>query len=106
MSWSSDQAQWTVHYKNKLDDADKTVTCDFLYFCVGYYDYDQPYEPEFEGRENFKGQIIHPQKWPEDLDYSGKRVVVIDDSIVRGTTSRKIVKLIRDDIMGFNYAST
>ena len=77
VSWSSDQAQWTVHYKNKLDDSDKTVTCDFLYFCVGYYDYDQPYEPEFEGRENFKGQIIHPQKWPEDLDYSGKRVVVI-----------------------------
>ena len=77
VSWSSDQAQWTVHYKNKLDDLDKTITCDFLYFCVGYYDYDQPYEPEFEGRDNFKGQIIHPQKWPEDLDYSGKRVVVI-----------------------------
>ena len=44
---------------------------------MGYYDYDKAYQPSFKGSENFKGQIVHPQKWPDDLDYQGKRVVVI-----------------------------
>ena len=52
-------------------------TCGFLFTCCGYYSYDQPYLPEFEGSERFKGTIIHPQHWPEDLDYAGKKVVVI-----------------------------
>ena len=77
VSWSSDESRWTVTYKNKRDDTDEIITCDFLYFCVGYYDYDKAYQPSFKGRENFKGQIVHPQKWPDDLDYEGKRVVVI-----------------------------
>lgn len=76
-AWSSDMAQWSINYRNKLDNSKSVLTCDFLYLCVGYYDYDQGYEPDFKGRDNFKGQIIHPQKWPNDLDYSGKRVVVI-----------------------------
>ena len=77
VSWSSEEARWTIEYKNKIKDLNEVITCDFLYFCVGYYDYDDAYEPEFKGRDNFKGQIIHPQNWPNDLDYSGKRVVVI-----------------------------
>jgi cation diffusion facilitator CzcD-associated flavoprotein CzcO len=77
VSWSSDIAQWSVIYKNKLDNSKSVLTCDFLYLCVGYYDYDQGYDPEFKGSDNFDGQIIHPQKWPEDLDYLNKRVVVI-----------------------------
>ena len=77
VSWSSEEARWTVEYKNKIKDLNEVITCDFLYFCVGYYDYDDAYEPEFKGRDNFKGQIIHPQNWPNDLDYSGKKVVVI-----------------------------
>jgi len=77
VSWSSDIAQWSVNYRNKLDNSKSVLTCDFLYLCVGYYDYDQGYDPEFKGSDNFDGQIIHPQKWPEDLDYSNKRVVVI-----------------------------
>ena len=77
VSWSSEEARWTIEYKNKIKDLNEVITCDFLYFCVGYYDYDEAYEPEFKGRDNFKGQIIHPQNWPNDLDYSGKRVVVI-----------------------------
>ena len=77
VSWSSDIAQWSVNYRNKLDNSKSVLTCDFLYLCVGYYDYDQGYDPEFKGSDNFDGQIIHPQKWPENLDYSNKRVVVI-----------------------------
>ena len=53
------------------------VTCGFLFVCSGYYRYDEGYTPEFEGIESFGGQIVHPQHWPEDLDYAGKRVVVI-----------------------------
>ncbi|MCB1836568.1 MAG: NAD(P)/FAD-dependent oxidoreductase [Alcanivoracaceae bacterium] len=73
--WSSEDCQWTVQAtvgKKKV-----TFTCKFLLMCSGYYRYDQGYTPEFPGRDNFKGQIIHPQFWPEDLDYSGKKVVVI-----------------------------
>ncbi len=53
------------------------MTCGFLFMCTGYYRYDEGYTPEFAGAERFGGQIVHPQHWPEDLDYAGKRVVVI-----------------------------
>jgi cation diffusion facilitator CzcD-associated flavoprotein CzcO len=52
-------------------------TCNFLYTCTGYYDYEAGYTPEWNGVERFGGQIVHPQKWPDDLDYEGKRVIVI-----------------------------
>src|SRR5688572_30259248 len=55
----------------------KYFSCNFLYLCTGYYDYESGYTPEWPGRDNFKGAIIHPQKWPEGLDYTGKRVLVI-----------------------------
>jgi cation diffusion facilitator CzcD-associated flavoprotein CzcO len=53
------------------------LTCNFVYLCTGYYDYDKGYTPEWPGMSRFNGRIVHPQKWPEDLDYTGKRVVVI-----------------------------
>ncbi len=53
------------------------LTCDFLWTCTGYYRYDEGFTPEFEGRERFAGTVVHPQHWPADLDYAGKRVVVI-----------------------------
>ena len=52
-------------------------TCSFLYLCTGYYDYDGGYTPEFKNSDKFRGTIVHPQKWPEDLEYENKRVVVI-----------------------------
>ena len=51
-----------------------TITCNFLFMCSGYYSYKQGYTPEFPGSKRFRGQIVHPQEWPEDLDYAGKRV--------------------------------
>jgi cation diffusion facilitator CzcD-associated flavoprotein CzcO len=71
-SWSSDAARWTVETEDR-----PSITCDFLYVCGGYYRYDRGYLPEFEDVDAFQGRIVHPQFWPEDLDYDGKRIVVI-----------------------------
>jgi monooxygenase len=78
--WSSDTARWTV--RAEMTTADGSVeqreyTCSFLFMCSGYYSYRGGHTPEFVGRDDFGGTIVHPQHWPEDLDYSGKRVVVI-----------------------------
>jgi len=76
-SWSSDDARWTVTVDRKDTGEQVALTCNFLFMCSGYYDYDQGHAPEFEGQDDFGGERIHPQHWPEDLDYAGKRVVVI-----------------------------
>jgi cation diffusion facilitator CzcD-associated flavoprotein CzcO len=75
-SWSSEEARWTVTAE-RADGATVTISCAFLFNCSGYYRYDQGYTPEFAGIEDFEGQVIHPQHWPEEADYAGKRVVVI-----------------------------
>jgi cation diffusion facilitator CzcD-associated flavoprotein CzcO len=76
-SWDSNTARWTV--EAEVGEAKQIVrlTCNFLFMCTGYYSYAGGYDPEFPGRDSFKGAIIHPQKWPEDLDYKNKKVVVI-----------------------------
>jgi monooxygenase len=75
--WSTEDALWTV--RAERSDSGETVrfTCAWLYMCSGYYRYDEGYTPEFQGTERFRGEIVHPQHWPEDFDHSGKRVVVI-----------------------------
>ncbi|HET6292142.1 MAG TPA: NAD(P)/FAD-dependent oxidoreductase [Kribbella sp.] len=70
-SWSSTEALWTVETE------EESYTCKFLYTCSGYYNYDSGYVVDFPGLDDFAGQVVHPQHWPTDLDYSGKRVVVI-----------------------------
>ena len=74
--WSSEDGQWTVEAEREDGEA-VTVTCGFLFVNSGYYRYDRGYTPEFPGVERFGGAVIHPQHWPEDTDYAGKRVVVI-----------------------------
>ncbi len=76
-SWSSDEARWTVEAETGPEKTLVQLTCNFLYLCTGYYDYESGYTPEWAGVERFRGTIVHPQKWPQDLDYTGKRVVVI-----------------------------
>jgi monooxygenase len=76
-SWSSQTARWTVDAERTDTGELVRFTCGFLYGCTGYYRYDEGYTPRFEGTERFKGAIVHPQHWPEDLDYAGKRIVVI-----------------------------
>ncbi|MCL2584569.1 MAG: NAD(P)/FAD-dependent oxidoreductase [Streptosporangiales bacterium] len=75
ISWSSDEGQWTVRAQAGGDT--EVYTARFLIGATGYYDYDAGHRPEFPGEQDFRGQIIHPQFWPEGLDYRGKRVVVI-----------------------------
>jgi monooxygenase len=75
LDWSSDDSQWTVQVETA--DGPREITSSFVLACSGYYNYDEGYSPEFPGSADFKGQIVHPQHWPEDLDYAGKRVVVI-----------------------------
>ena len=74
-SWSSHDARWTV--EAETGNSVVHFTCNFLYLCTGYYDYENGYTPEWPGVARFRGTVVHPQKWPEDLDYTGKRVVVI-----------------------------
>ena len=90
--WSTDDAQWTVTSTNKATDTTNTYTCSFLFMCSGYYSYKKGHTPEFTGRERFKGTIVHPQEWPTDLDYVGKRVVVIGS----GATAVTIVPSMAD----------
>src|ERR1700737_1229268 len=73
--WSDADNRWTVTVDN--DGRQEQISCSFLFACSGYYNYDEGYSPEFEGAQDFQGTIIHPQHWPEDLDYAGKKVVVI-----------------------------
>ncbi len=75
--FSTAEARWTVAAERTDTGETVRVTCDFLFMCSGYYRYDEGYTPEFEGAERFAGRVVHPQHWPEDLDYTGKRVVVI-----------------------------
>ena len=79
--WKSAESFWTVETETgpekKPEKTAALFTCNFLYLCTGYYDYDGGYTPEWTGIERFGGQILHPQKWPEALDYEGKRIVVI-----------------------------
>jgi monooxygenase len=74
--WDSQQARWTVTATTSEGEA-VHITCRFLFFCSGYYDYERGHDPEFAGRDRFQGIVAHPQHWPEGLDYAGKRVVVI-----------------------------
>ena len=76
-SWSSETANWTVMSRHSETGESSNITCNFLMLCSGYYSYDSGFAPDFPGAEQFQGQIIHPQKWPENLDYTGKRVVII-----------------------------
>jgi monooxygenase len=75
--WSSRDGRWTVQVETKSNGSPIQFTCNFLYLCTGYYDYENGYTPDWPGLERFRGKIVHPQKWPNDLDYSHKRVIVV-----------------------------
>ncbi|MEW6272930.1 MAG: NAD(P)/FAD-dependent oxidoreductase [Thermodesulfobacteriota bacterium] len=93
-TWSSEDATWTVEAR-RTDTGDTVrFTCDFLFMCAGYYSYREGYTPEFPGVESFAGTIVHPQKWPEDLDYAGKKVVVIGS----GATAMTLVPAMAKDV--------
>ena len=100
--WSSENATWTVEVeagrrgegetRGSGDTGMVQITCNFLYLCTGYYDYESGYTPEWRGVERFRGRIVHPQKWPNDLDYSNKHIVVIGS----GATAITLVPALAD----------
>ena len=85
-SWSSDDSRWTVEIRNLETDETFHVTCGFLWMCQGYYRHGQGYKPEWEGIEDFQGEVYHPQEWPKDgVDLQGKRVIVIGSGATAAT---------------------
>jgi monooxygenase len=87
-SWAD--GKWTI--EATADGRPVSLTCNFLFLCSGYYDYDEGYTPELAGRDRFAGRIIHPQHWPDDLDYAGKRVIVIGSGATAVTLVPELAK--------------
>jgi len=92
-SWSSDANLWTIEAQRTDTGEFLTFTANFLWMCQGYYRHSEGYTPEWPGMQDFKGKIVHPQTWPEDLDYKGKKVVVIGS----GATTATIVPAMAND---------
>ena len=90
--WSTNQSLWTVEVEFGPGKAKEVFTCRFLLMCSGYYKYEQGYTPSFPGVEQFSGQIIHPQKWNESFDYTGKKVVVIGSGATAVTLVPEMAK--------------
>lgn len=91
-SWSSDDAEWTLDVRREDKQGSVTIRCNMLLMCAGYYRYEAGYCPEFAGRDRFAGDIVHPQHWPEDLDYAGKRIVVIGSGATAVTLIPELAK--------------
>ncbi|MEC9058874.1 MAG: NAD(P)/FAD-dependent oxidoreductase, partial [Actinomycetota bacterium] len=83
--WSSTDKHWTLSVRNLQDDQQLEFTCGFLWMCQGYYRHTDPYTPEWPGMDRFQGTIVHPQLWPDDLDYVDKKVVVIGSGATAAT---------------------
>jgi monooxygenase len=96
-NWSSADARWTIEAEvgeAEVGEAKEIVryTCNFLFMCSGYYAYSGGYDPDFVGRADFQGTVVHPQKWPEDLDYANKNVVVIGSGATAVTLVPEMAK--------------
>lgn len=90
--WSSEPCLWTVDVEDVATGTVSQRTCRFLYLCAGYYEYEKGYTPDFSGRERFAGPVIHPQHWPQDLDYADKRVVIIGSGATAVTLVPELAK--------------
>ena len=94
-AWSTPDARWSVEAERITGEgATETIrfTCNFLFMCSGYYNYENGYSPEFPGAKDFAGRIVHPQKWTDDVDYAGKRVVVIGSGATAVTLVPEMAK--------------
>lgn len=91
--WSLEDAQWRVTVESDATGDRSVLTCKFLHICTGYYDHQSGYLPEFEGLKDFGGVVVHPQHWPPDLDYRGKRIVVIGSGATAVTLVPALARL-------------
>ena len=92
-AWDSGEKRWTLTVENLETGETRPMTANFLWMCQGYYRHEDPYTPEWPGMNRFQGPIVHPQTWPEDLDYTGKNVLVIGS----GATAATIVPAMAPD---------
>ncbi len=92
VSWSSPDRRWTVDVERADTGERLRFTTGFLWMCQGYYNHDEPYQPEWPGTDRFDGTIVHPQQWPDDLDVTGKRVIVIGSGSTASTLIPAIAK--------------
>ena len=90
--WSTPEARWTVEIEQGPEKRRIAITCGFLLMCSGYYDYAAGYLPQFPGVDRFAGRIVHPQKWTDDIDYKGKRVVVVGSGATAVTLVPEMAK--------------
>lgn len=97
-SWSSADARWTIEVAAP-EERTVRLTCSFLYMCSGYYDYAEGYMPGWPGMERFKGKIVHPQQWPQDLHYRDQRVIVIGSGATAVTLVPAIAQTARHVVM-------
>ena len=91
-SWSTAEACWTITASQKNSDQPVVLKARFLYLCCGYYSYKNGYQPDFPGHANFKGQWVHPQFWPDTLNYDQKKVVVIGSGATAVTLVPEMAK--------------
>lgn len=91
-SWSSRDARWTVTAVDEASGEERRLTCNFLYMCSGYYDYDEGYTPELDGIDEFDGEVVHPQHWTDQVEYAGKRIVVIGSGATAVTLIPELAK--------------
>ena len=91
-AWSTPDAAWTVQAERAGSGDTLQFSCNFLFMCSGYYRYDAGHLPHFEGRERFGGRIVHPQFWPQDLDYTGQRVLIIGSGATAVTLLPEMAK--------------
>jgi len=87
LEWSTADNRWTAQVTRADTGEQLRFTTDFLWMCQGYYNHDEPYRPEWKGMDRYEGILVHPQKWPDDLDHAGKRVLVIGS----GSTATTVV---------------
>ncbi|MEO6624056.1 MAG: NAD(P)/FAD-dependent oxidoreductase [Burkholderiaceae bacterium] len=90
--WSSSQARWTVQAERGEIKQPVQISCNFLFLCAGYYRYDEGYTPEFAGITKYQGQVVHPQKWTDDIAFAGKKVVVIGSGATAVTLIPELAK--------------
>lgn len=93
-TWSSDDRRWTITGTDLTTDQPFELTCGFLWMCQGYYRHSEGFQPTWDGMDDFEGEIVHPQTWPDDLDYAGKRVVVIGS----GATAATLIPAMAPDV--------
>src|SRR5712691_5829914 len=84
-SWSTADRRWTVEVTRTDTGERLRFTTGFLWMCSGYYNHDKPYRPQWTGLDRYQGVLVHPQRWPEDLDVTGKRVIVIGSGATAAT---------------------